>query len=120
MDDSVYLPVITRNVSEKIYIRDIALIMREGRKLRIWTADGGEICVYGRMEEARSFLDERFCSCMAGMTVNLDLVKKMEGDTILFIDGRTISMGRDSYVRARQKFNIYLREQAGVYEKSRI
>lgn len=116
MDDISYLPIITRQVSEKVFIRDIVLILREGRKLRIWTADGGETAVYGKMDQASRFLDGRFCPAMAGLVLNLDMVKKMEGDRVEFLDGRAVSMGRDSYVRTRQRFNIYLRERAASYQ----
>lgn len=108
MGKANYLPVINRTGSYKLDISDIRLIIRERRKIRFDTRKGA-ISTYDDMDNIASYLDENtFVRCMNSCIVNLDRVACMYDMSIFFDDGTSFRVGRDNFIKVKQKYNSYL------------
>lgn len=105
-----YIPIITRAKSEKIKTSDVIMIERENRKVKVVTDDKKEYVLYGKLDNIKPFLDDRFYPCMAGCLINLDKVRSMEKMVIRFEGGKDLMVGRDNFIRTRQVFNARIRK----------
>ncbi len=105
---ATYIPVITREYSRKVILDEILYIEQRQRKLAIVTAEETYIC-YERIENLEKFLDERFYRTLKKMVINLDKIMVAQNQKITFVDGTVLTMGRESYIRTKQRFSAYLR-----------
>ena len=105
---ATYIPVITREYSRKVILDEILYIEQRQRKLAIVTAEETYIC-YERIENLEKFLDERFYRTLKKMAINLDKIMVAQNQKITFVDGTVLTMGRESYIRTKQRFSAYLR-----------
>ncbi|MBR6529239.1 MAG: LytTR family transcriptional regulator DNA-binding domain-containing protein [Firmicutes bacterium] len=105
---ATYIPVITREYSRKVILDEILYIEQRQRKLAIVTAEDTYIC-YERIENLEKFLDERFYRTLKKMVINLDKIMVAQNQKITFVDGTVLTMGRESYIRTKQRFSAYLR-----------
>ena len=104
-----YIPVITRECSRKVILDEILYLEQRQRKLAIVTAEETYIC-YEKMENLEKFLDERFYHTLKKLIVNLDKIMIAENQKITFVDGTVLTLGRESYVRTKQRFSAYLKK----------
>lgn len=112
-----YLPIITRNMSAKIDVELIKYIVRENRKLLILTGEKNQdYSVYRKIEDVVPYLNDDFAFATDGMLINFKWVRSMRDGRIDFWDGGRIDLGRDSFIRTRQRFNQYLREKGSISE----
>lgn len=103
-----YIPVITKQYSCKVHIDDIVYIQQQQKKLAIVT-DKQAYFYYEKIENILSFLDERFFRVMKKLVVNLEKILVVKEQQIHFQNGADIYLGKDNYVRAKQKYTAYLR-----------
>ena len=101
------LPIITKGTTVCIAIGDIVKIVRKGRKLEVETDDGTRYAYYEKIENIRKYLDERFYFCLNGCVINLDKVSMMKDLMIQFVNGEQLYIGRDSFIRARRRYNSF-------------
>ena len=104
-----YIPIITRGYSRKINIDEILYLEQRQRKLAIITPDDTYIC-YERIENLEKVLDDRFFHALKKLVINLDKIMVAEDQKITFVDGTVMAMGRESYVRTKQRFSAYLKK----------
>lgn len=108
-DRSTYIPLITKHCIRKVYLTDIVYIMKKQRKILIATTKE-QFEFYERFETVSENLDNRFFRCLQHLIINLENVERMENQNIYFCNGETIGLGRDNYVRARQRYGAYLKK----------
>ena len=108
MDEIKYLPIINRSDSCKVKVSDICFITRENRKLLFDTENGLKV-THGKINTLEKYLGPGFMRCMAGCIINLAKIREIRDGIIYFDDGATLRVGRDAYVKTKQKFNAYLR-----------
>lgn len=106
---TTYIPVITRGYSRKVSLDEVLYLEQRQRKLAIVTPDDTYIC-YERMENLEKFMDDRFYHSLKKLAVNLDKIMIAEDQKITFVDGTVISLGRESYIRTKQRFSAYLKK----------
>lgn len=104
-----YLPIINRSDSCKVKVSDICFVTRENRRLLFATEDGIKK-TYGKMDSIEELLDGDFVRCMSGCIINLARVKEVRDMVVYFDNGDTLKLGREGYVRVKQRFNAYLRD----------
>ena len=66
---------------------------------------------YGRFNDVKPYLDNRFMHCHRSYIINMDHIVWMSGCEIFVGDNISIHMGRDTYRRARKMFVDYLNEK---------
>lgn len=103
-----FVPVITKQYSRKVNIEDIVYIQQQQRRLAIVTDDETFLC-YERMDNIMDNLDERFFRVMKKLTINLDKVLMVKEQHLFFENGMSVYLGKENYVKAKQKFAGYLR-----------
>ena len=108
MKEVKYLPIINQSDSCKVKVSDICYITRENRKLLFDTENGLKV-TYGDIGTLEDYLGPDFLRCMSGCIINLAKVQEIKDGIVYFEDGSTLTLGRAGYLRAKQKFNAYLR-----------
>jgi len=103
-----YIPVITKKYSCKVGIEDIVYIQQQQKKLAIVT-DDETYSYYEKMENVLDYLDRRFFRIMKRLVVNMDKILMVKEQQIHFQNGDDIYLGKDNYVKAKQKYTAYLR-----------
>ena len=103
-----YIPVITKHYSCRVDIDDIIYIQQQQKKLAIVTDD--EIySYYEKIENVLDYLDKRFFRVMKKLVVNLDKISMVKEQQVHFKNGSDIYLGKDNYVRTKQKYTAYIR-----------
>ena len=92
----------------KVDVEDIIYIQQQQKKLAIVTDD--EIYFYyEKLENILCYLDNRFFRVMKKLTVNLDKISMVKEQKIRFQNGDDIYLGRDNYIKIKQKYTAYIR-----------
>lgn len=109
-----YIAVKNRTLITKVLLDEILYIQRDGRKLDMAT-DAGIFSWYETVQRIEPVLDDRFYRSMTGCYVNLERIKTMGGDCcIQFENGAKLYLGRDNYIRTKQRFFQFLKSLEGV------
>lgn len=106
---ATFIPVITRSYSRKVNLDEVLYFEQRQRQLAIVTTDDTYI-YYERIENLEKYFDERFYHTLKKLVVNLDKILIAENQVITFVDGSELRVGRESYIRTRQRFSAYLRK----------
>jgi len=104
-----FVPVITKQYSRKVNIKDIVYIQQQQRRLAIVTDDETFIC-YERMDNIMENLDDRFFRVMKKLTINLEKVVMAKDQRLFFENGTSVYLGKENFVKTKQKFAGYLRK----------
>ena len=102
------IPVVNRWCCKILPVSDIVYIFSNYRKSEIHTRDEMIPVYYGR-DEIESYLDGRFDHCLKGLIVNFDMVRDMKDGTIRFMNGEEVGLGRGNFIKAKQKFAMYIK-----------
>ena len=102
-----FLPIISRDLTQKIRIASILYLTQETRYIHIVT-DRGEVVVRGKLEDMARSLPASFDYCHSFLLINLDRVEKMQDVCVYFDNGRCLHVGKGSYVAFRKRFHEYL------------
>ena len=102
------IPIVNRWCCKILPVSDIVYIFSNYRKSEIHTRDEMIPVYYGR-DEIESYLDGRFDHCLKGLIVNFDMVRDMKDGTIRFMNGEEVGLGRGSFIKAKQKFAMYIK-----------
>lgn len=110
MSEKQYLPIVTRDLSQRVAVRSILYLRQETRYIRIVTTSG-EVHFRGHVQEIAKQLTEstiRFVWGHSYILINMDRVVKMADACIYFDTGRTLMIGKNNYIALRKVFNNYL------------
>ena len=102
------IPIVNRWCCKILPVSDIVYIFSNYRKAEIHTRDG-MIPVYYSRDEIESYLDGRFDHCLKSLIVNFDMISDMKDGVIRFMNGEEVALGRSSYIKAKQKFAMYIK-----------
>lgn len=114
-----YIPIITKDETSKIFIEKVTFIEQELRKTVIYTDEDRCSC-YAKIGDFIKYLDGRFFECHQSYIINMDKVVKMREQTIFFENGHQITLGRDKFKHARQKFSGYIIQGANAITAQKI
>lgn len=103
-----YLPIISRDLSKKVRIASILYLKQETRYVHIVT-DGEEVIVRGKLRDLVRGLPASFDFCHSYLVVDRDRVDKLMDVCIYFDNGKSLKVGKGSYVAFRKRFNEYLK-----------
>lgn len=103
-----FIPIVTRNQSIRMETDSIYKIQRDNRRLSILTAEG-EFYYYEKLERIEQHLGNNFYSCLKGCLINLDKVKSMKDQTVVFENGQEYNLGRSNYIKTRQVYSAYIK-----------
>lgn len=103
-----YIPIISGSHAAKVKVGDIIMIERNRRKLHIITGHR-EYQYYEKMENVELLLDDRFYPCLKGCYINLERISSMEDQRIFFDNGLVYDLGRENFIKTKQKYRGYLR-----------
>ena len=102
------IPIVNRWCCRILPVSDIVYISSSYRKAEIHT-ESEMIPVYYPRSEIEGYLDDRFHHCLQNLIVNYDMISDMKDGVIRFVNGEEISLGRSSFIKAKQKFAMYIR-----------
>ena len=91
-------------------VSEIIYICCDYRKAEIHTKKG-TIQVYCTREELDAYLDERFIYCLKSLIINMEKVSYMSECCIALENGDILPLGRNSYIKARQRFAVYIKNR---------
>ena len=111
MNEEKYIPIICGKETAKVRVSDVVMVMKDKRKLRIVT-DEKVYDFYERIEHVEPLLDSRFFCCLKGCYINLEKVISMTDQTIYFDNGFTFGLGRQNFIKTRQRYKLYLKKTA--------
>ncbi|MBQ1407830.1 MAG: LytTR family transcriptional regulator [Eubacterium sp.] len=104
-----YLPFVSKRMSGMIEIGSIEQIIQKGRQIVIIVGnDENEYVFTGNIDELAAYLDERFCRSVRCCMVNLSRIKSMKDNCVEFFGGRKLYLGRDNFIKLKQRYNAYL------------
>lgn len=104
-----YLPIISRDLTQKIRLASILYIRQETRYVHIVT-DRGEVVVRGKLADIARSLPAAFDFCHSYLLIDRDRVEKLQDVNIYFDNGKYLHVGKASYVAFRKRFNEYLKD----------
>ncbi len=102
-----YISIISGKVAARIKVSDVVFIERNCRKLRIVT-DDEEYSYYEKIENISPLLDDRFYPCLKGCYINLEKVTSMSEQCIRFENGKMFNLGRENFIKAKQRYRCFL------------
>lgn len=103
-----YIPYVTPSECRKLHLEDINYIRRISRKVEICSRSGSYY-LYESFDRVTGYLEGPFFSCLKGLIINFDRVESMCEQSVFFENGDVLRLGRDSYVKTRQTYAIYLK-----------
>lgn len=108
---AIYDAVIVKNKGEirRIAFQDIIYIEKNLRKIYFHLASD-VFCTYGKFDNYAIDLPEEFYMCNRSYIINLNKVAIMKDQTIYFIDGEDIRLGRDRFYGARKAYSAFVAE----------
>lgn len=108
MGTRTVLPIISRDLTQKIRIASILYLKQETRYVHIVT-DSGEVVVRGKLADIARSLPASFDFCHSYLLIDRDRVEKLQDVNIYFDNGKHLHVGKGSYVAFRKRFISYLR-----------
>ena len=105
-----YLFLSNREETRVLQFKEILYIQQNGRKVIIRGVDRVHYS-YDSFKEVTKDLDGRFYQCLKYTYVNLDQIKRLQDQTIIFKTDSTLLVGRDCFVRVRQTFAGYYKRK---------
>ena len=91
-----------------IPVDGIVFMEKDMRKIRIHTKEEDVLEFYAKFSEIMPYLDKRFMHCHRSYIINMDEILLMECRQIHVSSNECISLGRDTYSRARKKYSEYM------------
>ncbi len=105
-----YIPIVTRKLCKKVWIKDILYITQRGRLVYVVT-DEDEYSYYGKASELEPCLDKHFFCCLKWTFINFNKVESMHDQIIFFIGGKHFDeIGRTHYITTKQSFAAYMKK----------
>ncbi len=111
------IPIVNRWCCRILPVSDIIYIFANYRKSEIHT--GSEVIpVYYPRSEIEGYLDGRFQHFLKGLIVNFDMISDISDGSVRFRNGEVMSLGRGSYIKAKQKFALYIKNHKKTLAKA--
>ena len=102
-----------------IPLDEICYVEQRERKVSIFTLRGMET-KYGKLSEYEPYLDERFVKVLKYTSVNFSNIMEMSDQTIYFANGETLNINREYFIRAKQRYALYLNDRNSFTAQARI
>lgn len=105
-----YVPVETKKLTGRVYLDEILYVEKNLRKTILVTEED-KITLYCAMEFVKAYVDDRFLDCHRSYLFNMDKIKQMTEQTIVFENGDRIPLGRDCFRAGRKIYRDYLHKR---------
>lgn len=105
--DLNYIPIKNRKGICKVYTKEILLIEKDLRLVRVYTLEN-EYSFYGKLDYVTQFLGKNFYKSHRSCILNLDKIIRMEGGVIYIEGDKWIKLGQRSYQHTRKQYSRYL------------
>ncbi len=102
------IPIVNRWCCRVLPVSDIDYIFSNYRKSEIHT-ENEVIPVYYPRSEIEGYLDGRFQHCLKSLIVNFDKISYISDGVIKFRNGEEVTLGRANYIKVKQKFAMYIK-----------
>lgn len=112
-----YLAIANGNYAAQIKMSDILWVERNLRKIRVVTADR-VYEFYENMKNVKPQLDQRFYPCLQGCYINLEQVKAMQAQEIIFDEQNIYYLGRSNFIKAKGAFKKYLKKNPKLHKNT--
>ncbi len=101
--------IVVRNNKQiaKVMLEEILYVLRDKRRV-LMTAEE-DFVFYERMNTVVKHLDERFAGILESCYINMDRVRSIRNEGVVFDDGRTLFLSRESVVKAKRLFFDYIK-----------
>ncbi|MBN7772111.1 LytTR family DNA-binding domain-containing protein [Clostridium aminobutyricum] len=108
---AIHDAVVVKNKGEirRIAFQDIIYIEKSLRKI-FFHLSSEVFCTYGKFDMYVVDLPEEFYLCSRSYIINLSKVIIMKDQTIYFVDGKDIRIGRDKFYGARKAYSAFIAE----------
>lgn len=104
----------TKSRSFTLHRNDIRYIENRGKKVEIYTADGGEpIEIYATMAELTRKLGEGFYRCHRGYLVNMAYIAEYDSDSISLAGGAKVYLSKKKHGEFVKIYMDYLQKEGG-------
>lgn len=91
----------------KIEFQDIIFIEKSLRKV-FFHLSSGIFCTYGKFDMYLEDLPKEFYLCSRSYIINLSKVIIMKDQTIYFVEGKDIRVGKDKFYSARRAYSDFV------------
>ena len=105
----------TKSRSFTVHRNEICYIENRGKKVEIYTADGGEpIEIYATMAELTRKLGEGFYRCHRGYLVNMAHITEYDSDSISLSGGAKVYLSKKKHGEFVKIYMDYLQKEGGT------
>ncbi|MBO5994169.1 MAG: LytTR family transcriptional regulator DNA-binding domain-containing protein [Firmicutes bacterium] len=102
------IPYVNRGSCGLLLLSEICYIDCNYRKSLVHT-DTEVTGTYISPKDITRYLDERFYQGVATLIINFDKVKTMKGRELTFLNGESLMLSRNCYLKVRKDFIDYLK-----------
>jgi len=108
MRSEAFLAVRNRSSVTRVPLERILYVQRERRKLLVVCGEE-RFEYYETIDNVAPLFGKEFYRVNDGCFVNLDLIDKVKGETVLFRGGEKLMLSRDAAIKCKQVFYVYLK-----------
>ncbi|MBE6031006.1 MAG: LytTR family transcriptional regulator [Clostridiales bacterium] len=101
--EEAYILVINRNEMVKVLIRDIVYVESFSRKIFVYT-ENGTYSEYEKLDNFAMKLPDNFYRCHKRCIINLDKVRVLGNNTVVFEDDSRIVMCKEKFQKLKQAY----------------
>ena len=103
------IPYVNKGSCGRVLLSEICYIDCNYRKSMVHT-DTGIMGTYISPKDISKYLDERFYQGLTTLMINFDKVKSIKGRELTFLNGESLLISRNCYLRLRKDFIDYLKK----------
>ena len=108
MSTEAFLAVRNRSIVTRVPLKNILYVMRSRRKLFV-ICEEASYEYYENIDNIAPLFGEGFFRVNDGCFVNLSLIDKVEGETVIFRNKERLMLSREAAVRCKQRFYVFLK-----------
>ncbi len=102
------IPYVNRGSCGRLLLSEICYIDCDYRKSTVHT-DTGVMSTYISSKDISMYLDERFYQLVNTLIINFDKVKSIKRRELTFLNGESLLISRNCYLKLRKDFIVYLK-----------
>ena len=103
------IPFKTQKETFIIPLDEILYIAQDKRRLIIMTTER-EFVEYEKLSNILPYLNSNFFPCLKFTLLNMERVRGFVDRKVIFSNGSSLELGRDSFLKTREQFIDYLKE----------
>ena len=105
--DETFMIIENKKGIVKVYVDDIVYVDSFSRKVFFYT-EKGDFSEYGKLDHIEEGLNDSFYRCHKRCLVNLDKIRLLEDNKVLFENGMEIGMCKEKFQKLKQVYKGYM------------